>query len=204
MDVKTLCLGILSRGEATGYEIKKLFETDYSHFYEASFGSIYPALAKLTDEGLVSFSQQAQDKRPDKKVYRITAAGRLAFLDELTTMPGRDRIRSEFLATLLFGELLAPAHVDRVIAARIAEYREALAAMEACDLDRITPGHAFVHGFGVAVYRAAAAYLEENRHLLVGETLLNGNGNGNGRPAAVASQPATAPAPMLARSENRS
>lgn len=202
MDVKTLCLGILSRSEATGYEIKKLFETDFSHFYEASFGSIYPALAKLTDEGLVSCSQQAQDKRPDKKIYRITAAGRLAFLDQLATMPGRDRIRSEFLATLLFGELLAPAHVDRVIAARIAEYRKALAVMEACDLAQITPGHAFVHGFGVAVYRAAAAYLEENRHLLVGETILNGNAHT--RPAALASAPASTSAPMLARSENRS
>ena len=199
MDVKTLCLGIISRGEATGYEIKKLFETEYSHFYEASFGSIYPALARLTDEGLVSLNQQAQDKRPDKKVYRITAAGRLAFLDELAQMPGRDRIRSEFLATLLFGELLAPAHVDRVIAARIAQYREALAAMEACDLGRVTPGHAFVHGFGIAFYRAAVAYLEENRHLLVGETLLKGNGDAGHNIAS----PDPTPAPMLARSEDR-
>ena len=27
MDVKTLCLGALSRGEASGYEIKKAFES---------------------------------------------------------------------------------------------------------------------------------------------------------------------------------
>jgi PadR family transcriptional regulator AphA len=60
MDVRTICLGILTRGDATGYEIKKLFEDDgYQHFVEASFGSIYPALNRLTEEGLVSVRQAA-------------------------------------------------------------------------------------------------------------------------------------------------
>ena len=40
MNVRTLCLGVLSLGEATGYEIKKLLESRFSHFYDASFGSI--------------------------------------------------------------------------------------------------------------------------------------------------------------------
>ena len=66
MDVRTICLGILTRGDATGYEIKKTVEEDgYRHFAEASFGSIYPALNRLTEEGLVSVHAQAQEKRPD-------------------------------------------------------------------------------------------------------------------------------------------
>ena len=70
MDVRTICLGILTRGDATGYEIKNLFEDDgYQHFVEASFGSIYPALNRLTEEGLVSVRAEAQEKRPDRKVY---------------------------------------------------------------------------------------------------------------------------------------
>ena len=45
MDVRTICLGLLTRGEATGYEIKKQFEGEgFGHFAEASFGSIYPAV----------------------------------------------------------------------------------------------------------------------------------------------------------------
>ena len=77
MDVRTICLGILTRGPATGYEIKKLFEDDgYQHFVEASFGSIYPALNRLTEEGLVSVREDAQEKRPDRKVYSITTAAR--------------------------------------------------------------------------------------------------------------------------------
>ncbi len=81
MDIRTLCLGILTWGDASGYEIKKIFEDRLSYFYEASYGSIYPALTKLTDDGLVSCRAEAQDKRPDKKVYAITPTGRMAFMD---------------------------------------------------------------------------------------------------------------------------
>ena len=173
MDVKTLCLGILSQGDATGYEIKKQFENGYSHFYEASFGSIYPALARLTEDGFVSCTQQVQEKRPDKKVYTITAAGRLAFLDELNKMPGRDRIRSEFLATMLFGDLLSPSQLDDVVEDKLAEYRSKLTEMEACDMTGATAGHAFVHGFGISFYRAAIAYMEDHSHAVVGGSFLS-------------------------------
>src|SRR3546814_8991519 len=37
MDAKTLCLGVLSRGAASGYEIKKAFEEGpFSHFHQRS------------------------------------------------------------------------------------------------------------------------------------------------------------------------
>ena len=52
MDAKTLCLGALSRGDASGYEIKKAFEEGpLSHIHEASFGAIYPALTRLDEQG---------------------------------------------------------------------------------------------------------------------------------------------------------
>ena len=52
MDARTLCLGALELGDASGYEIKKLYEEgDLSHFYAVGFGSIYPALTRLV-EGL--------------------------------------------------------------------------------------------------------------------------------------------------------
>ena len=75
MDVKTLCLGVLTEGDKTGYEIKRCFEEAFSHFFGAGFGSIYPALAELSRQGLVTCRSVEQDKRPDKKVYSLTAAG---------------------------------------------------------------------------------------------------------------------------------
>ena len=62
MNVRTLCLSILFEGEATGYEIRRLcVEGECAYFVEASFGSIYPALAKLEDDGLVESRVAQQD-----------------------------------------------------------------------------------------------------------------------------------------------
>ena len=61
MNIRTLCLGILSLGEASGYEIKKDIEEGlFGHFIEASFGSIYPALNQLAAEGHVTVREQEQ------------------------------------------------------------------------------------------------------------------------------------------------
>ena len=172
LNVKTLCLGVLTQGDATGYEIKKTFETKFSHFFAASFGSIYPALAKVTGDGLVTCLEHAQDKRPDKKVYSITPAGRLAFLDDLLNMPARDRIRSEFLAIMLYATLLPPRHIEELIDDRIARYQRTIAHMETGGAGETSAGEQFVHGFGLAVYKAALAYIEDNRHVVEGASLL--------------------------------
>src|ERR1700756_4230242 len=107
MDVRTICLGILTRGDATGYEIKNLFEDGgYQHFVEASFGSIYPALNRLTEDGAVSVRSESQEKRPDPKVFSIPDSGRAAFLDSLMKPVPEDRHRSPFVFAMMFSHLL--------------------------------------------------------------------------------------------------
>src|SRR5271165_4615893 len=128
MDVRTICLGILTRGDATGYEIKKLFEEDgYQHFVEASFGSIYPALNRLTQERMVSVREEAQEKRPDRKVYSITPAGRTAFLAALLKPLPEDRHRSPFVFAMLFSHLLPPERVSAMLDEYLSQSRAKLA-----------------------------------------------------------------------------
>lgn len=161
MDAKTLCLGALQVGDASGYEIKKLFEEGvFSHIHEASFGSIYPALTRLVDEGLASCTAMPQDKRPDKKVYSITDKGREALVGALRLAPAPDKVRSDFLFILVFGHLLPASQLDRLIDQRIAWYRDSLRRMSECDLSHKPASARFVNGLGRAVYRAAAEYLE--------------------------------------------
>ena len=172
MNVRTLCLGILSLGDATGYEIKKRLESRFSHFYDASFGSIYPALTKLAGARLVTCTPEPQARRPAKKIYRITPAGRLAFANELMGEPAPDRVRSELLVTMTFSGLLPPHVLDRLLDARLASYRERIAAMETCERKNTTEGAAFVNEFGLAVYRAAAEFIENNRQRVVAEQFI--------------------------------
>ncbi len=184
MNVRTLCLGVLSLGDATGYEIKKKLEGRFSHFYDASFGSIYPALTQLTGERLVTCTPEPRAGRPGKKVYRITPAGRLAFVSELMGDPAPDRVRSEILVVMTFSELLPPHVLDRLFDARLASYRERIAALESREHEDMPEGAAFVCGFGLAVYRAAAEFIENNRHRVVAEQFIAEREAAAGGPAA--------------------
>ena len=166
MDAKTLCLAVLTQGDASGYEIKKtLEEAPFSHFQETGFGSIYPALTKLTEEGQVSFREMVQEKRPDKKVYSITPKGERRLAKSLMEGPAPDRYRSDFLFALFHGHLLPADHVARIIDERLAWYEAQIERMQGCEVEDDSPGHRFVHGFGLALYRAAAKYLRENRDM---------------------------------------
>ena len=190
MDVKKLCLGILSRGPATGYEIKKQCEEGpFAHFYAAGFGSIYPALNTLLKDGQISVEEVEQNGKPAKKVYSITASGRQTLITSLSEPPVPDRLRSDFLFILFFGQLLPARDIDTLIGDRITWLRDRLGEMEACRNSDMPAGSAFTLGYGLAVYEAAATYLENHRHELVGASLRNeiapGNGIGDDEPEGV-------------------
>ncbi|NQV55301.1 MAG: PadR family transcriptional regulator, partial [Rhodospirillales bacterium] len=107
MDTRSICLGVLSLGDATGYEIKKLFEEGpFSHFFDAGYGSIYPALNKLLQDKLATCRTEEQIGRPAKKIYSITDAGTVALREALHEVPARDKIRSDALAMMFFGHML--------------------------------------------------------------------------------------------------
>jgi len=164
MDVRTICLGILTRGDATGYEIKKLFEDDgYQHFVEASFGSIYPALNRMTDEGLVSVREELQEKRPDRKVYSITASGRRALIASLMKPLPEDRHRSPFIFAMLFADLLPPARVSQMLNDYIAQAESKLAQLNEVKDKPRTQGEEFCTGIGRAVYVAMLDFLRAHR-----------------------------------------
>ena len=170
MDIKTLCLGVLSRGDATGYEIKKAFEEGpFGHIHVASFGAIYPALSLLSSAGMVVGTDMPQDKRPDKRVYSITEAGRQALMEALMAPPDADKVRSDFLFILFFAHMLPTPRLAELIDQRIAWYRGCLERMESCGSEELRAGERFVHGLGLTVYRAAADYLTSHREALLDE-----------------------------------
>jgi DNA-binding PadR family transcriptional regulator len=174
MDTKSLCLAVLSYGDRSGYEIKKTFEEGpFGHIQEIGFSSIYPALARLLDDGLVTVTAHAQEGRPDKKVYSLTPRGRMALLDALDAPTGPDRVRSDFTFRMLFAHLLSPRTLEQMIDDRLDRLNKEIARIEACmESGTHDPGQAFVSGYGLAIYRAMATYIDEHRYELVGASLL--------------------------------
>lgn len=171
MDVKTLCLGLLSVREACGYDLKKTFETSFKHFFPAGYGSIYPALADLAASGLVECEEIPQVGKPDRKVYRITDAGKQAFVEALHKTEPQHKLRSEFLALIYFADLVDESRLAEVLDERVEQLRETVRHIErhesAGSNGGSSAGAAFVAGFGAVVAKAAAEYIESNRHLLV-------------------------------------
>jgi len=173
VDAKTLCLGALMHSEASGYEIRKLFEGGpFSAIYDVSFGSIYPALTVLLDREWATCCVAEQDGRPDKKVYSITPAGRAAFLDALATTPAPDKMRSEMLFILSFGDHLPRSVVLELVDRYIANYEDRLSAIDdRCNDSVLPPVRRFVHNFGITMYETALEYLRTHRAELLANEL---------------------------------
>jgi len=169
MDVKTLCLGLLSLDEACGYDLKKNFESLFKHFFAAGYGSIYPALADLAEEGLADCREVPQIGRPVRKVYEITDSGRKHFRNTLDKESPTHKLRSDFLVMMYFADQLDANRLQLLLDDRISEFHDATAHIEHITAPRSTEtpaGVRFVAGFGKAIAQAAASYIEENRHML--------------------------------------
>jgi PadR family transcriptional regulator, regulatory protein AphA len=169
MNVKTLCLSILYDGKATGYEIRRLcVEGECSYFIEASFGSIYPALAKLEDEGLVTSRIEQQDGKPSKKIYSITASGRSAFAAQLAEPLGEDLFRSPFLLFARYAHILPQDLVQQraqEFLDRLAEKRTRLE--DAIDENSSNAAESWVLNYGRAIMDVAEKHMRTHMHELI-------------------------------------
>ncbi len=170
MDAKTLCLGALTCGDASGYEIKKMFEEGaFAHFHQVSFGSIYPALAKLCEEGLIDMHEESQDGRPDKKVYSLTDKGRDALRLAVKKTPAPDKVRSEVMVMFFLQEYLEADHLSEVFYQQLNTYRALLEKVNELDDTGMTSEQMFVRGLGRTYYGSIVKYMEENASMILRE-----------------------------------
>lgn len=110
---KYVLLGVLSRGPQTGYSIKKAIEYEYSHFWQESFGQIYPTLKFLVKEGFAE-STESQDQKNGRGqiAYQITEAGKIELKKWLREAPTIEKLRYEILLKVSFG---ASCETDAVV-----------------------------------------------------------------------------------------
>jgi DNA-binding PadR family transcriptional regulator len=77
MPIQHAVLGLLAGGPSYGYELKVSFEEAIGpQWGELNIGHLYQILDRLIRDGLVTRRTVTQYDRPDKLVYRLTAAGR--------------------------------------------------------------------------------------------------------------------------------
>jgi PadR family transcriptional regulator AphA len=95
---------MLSLGLETGYAMKKHVEENLSHFWQESYGQIYPVLRQLEDEKLVRRRPAAAGPGPKRNAYALTALGERALKGWLAETPELPIPRMELLLKLSFGD----------------------------------------------------------------------------------------------------
>ena len=164
MNVRTICLAVLSGDTSTGYEIRKLVSDGlFSHFVDASYGSIYPALNKLENDGMVTSCEEQQEGKPNRKVYSITDLGRQEFLLALSQPAQKDIYKSQFLLLAVFAELMQPKDVKRAIDMQIEYLETELRILDSELKDMKLTAADWVGNYGCACLNQGLQYILENR-----------------------------------------
>lgn len=174
-------LGMLAQGPMTGYRLREEIQASVGHFWQESFGQLYPTLGTLEREGLVrrgSGGGRAGGGRAGggrAAPFELTAAGRRALRKWLAAEPeSLASERNELLLKIFFGRHAEPGvlrghlqrHRARLEEARVSyrDLEDLVAAEDSPDraywLITVRHGRALVDA-GLSWNAGATAILEE-------------------------------------------
>jgi PadR family transcriptional regulator, regulatory protein AphA len=157
-------LGLVAFGERSGYDLARLASNSVAHLWTPSQSQIYKTLPRLVGWELAQRREVEQRGRPDKSLFRITAAGRKAlrgWLDEVDEEPAGGRV--VFALKLFFCEFASTGTAQAQLAAHRRYLERRLDGYEAlresgADLASVYPGHVLEHG--IARARATLAWID--------------------------------------------
>ena len=165
-------LGLLSFGEMSGYDLKRLADRSIRYFYWSPASSqIYAELRRFAELGYVTEREVEQARRPDKRIYRITESGLAALREWLSEGDaGPVVVKNPLLLRIFFG-IHAP--LERLVERTEQERRRSLEVLETLRESerecRGLPGSLFTYltiAQGIAVVRARADWADEALRLL--------------------------------------
>jgi DNA-binding PadR family transcriptional regulator len=102
----------------SGYDLKKFFDRSIGNFWSTTQSHIYKALNDLEHQGWVEMHLIAQEDRPNRKQYALTAAGRLELRRWLTQPLPPTPVREAWLIQLFFCHTNSDAEIIALIQER--------------------------------------------------------------------------------------
>jgi len=121
-------LGLLAIEPMSGYDLGQTIRGSVGHFWNESYGQIYPNLKRLAAGGLATARTERQKGKPDRNIYSITKKGRERLAAWLAVAPQPEIPRNELLLKLFFGVQASPEisiqHVERMVESERASLRE--------------------------------------------------------------------------------
>lgn len=131
MSLKYAVLAALLEGEASGYELSKVFDVSLANFWPATPQQLYRELERLAQDGLIAARVVQQERRPNKRMFTLTEAGREDLRDFAATPPRRPTaVRDELLIKIQALDGTDPAVTRELIEERMSWSRGKLARYE--------------------------------------------------------------------------
>ncbi|WP_078910211.1 PadR family transcriptional regulator [Streptomyces sp. NRRL S-87] len=98
MALRNALMAALLEGEASGYDLAKEFDASVANFWMATPQQLYRELERMTADGLVTARVVEQERRPNKRLFALTDAGRAAVRAYVAEPPARPTaIRDELM-----------------------------------------------------------------------------------------------------------
>lgn len=127
MALQDAILTALAHDESSGYDLAKAFDVSVANYWTASPQQLYRELDKMEGAGLVTARTVAQPKRPDKRVFRLTAAGRKALRAHTLRSPKPLAVRDELLVQVAALESGDPEAIREHVVERMEAFEAKLA-----------------------------------------------------------------------------
>ncbi|TWP34952.1 PadR family transcriptional regulator [Leekyejoonella antrihumi] len=86
MSTGHVLLGLLSRGQQHGYDLKRAHDDRFPAAKPMAYGQVYASLERLHRQGFVEPVAVQRVDGPDRTVYAITATGRAELTDWIETV----------------------------------------------------------------------------------------------------------------------
>jgi PadR family transcriptional regulator, regulatory protein AphA len=156
-----LLLGMVALGPMSGYDIKQRADGSTRHFWQISYGQIYPELKALEKAGMVQAAEAARGSR-QRTLHQLTDTGTEAlteWISDSTVTPVE--LRDEMLLKLFFSDSVATEDriaLARNMARRHRESASGLAAQEPPHLDKPCPMRLEVLQFGIGLHTWCADF----------------------------------------------
>jgi DNA-binding PadR family transcriptional regulator len=169
-------LGMLTAPPMTGYGLRKAIGDSVGHFWQESYGQLYPTLRALTAEGLVAARATRGGPGRAGATYHVTPRGRAALAAWLALPPVLEPQRNEVLLKVFFAGAVPPEVTARnleAVAGALRAHRaelEAIAAKLAAVPERQrhpdAPCWRLTLDYGLEFYRSTLAWLERSQEVL--------------------------------------
>ncbi|MFC4610356.1 PadR family transcriptional regulator [Streptomyces maoxianensis] len=111
MALRHAVLAALLDGEYSGYQLAKAFDIGVANFWHALPQQLYAELTKLEKEGLVAGREVVQEARPNKRLFRVTDAGRAELEKFAAAGPKPSFIRDDLLVKVQAADRIGTAPV---------------------------------------------------------------------------------------------